>query len=221
LRAFVGSSIIREYPLQSCCWSVDHVLPNQSKFSIYTATVEKWVEILALAQRWVFKEVEQLCIRELQKLSIAPIEKIHIYQAFLIDRSLLAESFAKLTVRSETLNLAEGHKLGIETSLQVAQAREHYRSSSSGDLHLVLHDVFGFEEEALDFLVANSLGLMRILLTFSVIILRRRISRRRRHITPRMIPRVIRVANQGSSRVVNNYNRKLDLLGRCAPIMFL
>jgi hypothetical protein len=179
--------------------------------------VEKWVEILALAQRWGFKEVEQLCIRELQKLPIAPIEKIHIYQAFAIDRSLLAKSFAKLTVRNEPLDLTEGNKLGIETVLQIAQARELFRSSSSGDLRPVLHEVFGFEGEALDFLVASSLSLLRIVLTFSVITLRRRIFRRRL-IPPRMIARVI--ANQRSSRVVNNCNGKLGLVGRCAPIMF-
>jgi hypothetical protein len=114
---------------------------------------------LALAQRWAFKEVEQLCIRELQKLPIAPVEKIHIYQAFLLDRSLLAESFEKLTIRAEPLNLEEGQKLGLETTLQIMQARELSRGfSSSGtrasaiqlndsDLWSAIHDVFGFEEK--------------------------------------------------------------------------
>jgi hypothetical protein len=126
--------------------------------------VDKWVEILALAQRWTFKEVEQLCIRELQKLPIAPVEKIHIYQAFLIDRSLLAESFVKLTTRPEPLNLEEGQRLGIETTLQIMQARELSRGSNSGrapnvqlndtELRSVILDVFRFDEEPFDFLVA-------------------------------------------------------------------
>jgi hypothetical protein len=159
---------------------IDHSLPYQSKYSVYTAPVDKWVEILALAQRWAFKEVEQLCIRELQKLPIAPVEKIHIYQAFLLDRLLLAESFAKLTIRPEPLNLEEGQKLGIETTLQIMQARELFRSSSSGtrasaiqlndpDLRSVIHDVFGFEEDAFDFLVGDSFSSVRILLMFTVI----------------------------------------------------
>lgn len=126
--------------------------------------MDKWVEILALAQRWTFKEVEQLCIRELQKLPIAPVEKIHIYQAFLIDRSLLAESFVKLTTRPEPLNLEEGQRLGIETTLQIMQARELSRGSNSGrapnvqlndtELRSVILDVFRFDEEPFDFLVA-------------------------------------------------------------------
>jgi hypothetical protein len=116
------------------------------------------VEILALAQRWAFKEIEQLCIRELEKLPIAPIEKIQIYQAFHIDRTFLAESFAILTIRPEPLNLEEGHKLGIETSLQIAQAREASRGLNSNrqvndtELRAVIQTVFGLEESA-DFLV--------------------------------------------------------------------
>jgi len=129
-----------------------------TQYSIYTATVDKWTEILSLAQRWAFKEVEQLCIRELQKLSIPPVEKIHIYQVFHIDRALLAESFARLTVRPEVLNLEEGRKLGIETTLQIAQARELSRGSHSGtrasvvqlndsELRSVIQDAFGLQVE--------------------------------------------------------------------------
>lgn len=187
--AFAGYFIIREYLLQLGCRSVDHVLPHQSQYSIYTATVERWTDILDLAQRWAFKEVEQLCIRELQKLSIPPVEKIRIYQEFRLDRSLLAESFARLTARPEPLSLEEGHKLGIETSLQIVQARELYRGSGTrasvvqlndSELRSVIQDVFGLKEEAsFDFSVADSFSLVRILLTSFVITLRRRDHRRR------------------------------------------
>jgi hypothetical protein len=132
------------------------------KYSIYTTTVEKWVEILALAQRWAFKEVEQLCIRELQKMPIPPIDKIHIYQTFHIDRSLLAESFAELTVRPEPLKTEEGEKLGVPTALQITRAREFSRGSgtmsspiqmNNSELRSVVQDAFGLEEELfLDFL---------------------------------------------------------------------
>jgi len=141
------------------CW----VFYNQN-YSVYTTTVEKWVEILALAQKWAFKEVEQLCVREMQKLPIEPEDKIYIYQVFHLERALLAESFAKLTVRPRPLNLEEGNKLGIETTLQIAQARELSRGSHSGtrtstiqlndsELRSVIRDVFALGEEALDFLV--------------------------------------------------------------------
>src|SRR5216684_1250321 len=149
-------------------------------YSRYTTTVEKWVGILALAQRWFFKEVEQLCIRELQKLSIPPVEKIRLYQDFDIDRSLLAESFARLITRPELLNLEEAEKIGTKTTLQISQARELSRGSSSGtrpasiqvndtELRSVIREAFGLEEGGVDFLVGDAFSFMRILLMFPVV----------------------------------------------------
>ncbi|KAH9966275.1 hypothetical protein BJV74DRAFT_286093 [Russula compacta] len=137
------------------------------KYSIYTATVDKWIEILALAQRWQFKEVEQLCIRELEKLSIPPVEKIKIYQDFKLDTTLLLVSFAQLTVRAEPLSLEEGQKLGIDTTLRIARARELARGTNSGtrpsavqvqgtELGSLVQNVFGLEEAPFDFTVAHS-----------------------------------------------------------------
>ena len=118
--------------------------------------------------------MEQLCVRELQKLPIEPVDKIHIYQAFRLERGLLAESFATLTIRPQPLNLDEGNKLGIETLLQIVKARELSRGSQSGtkpsavqlnnsELRSVVQDAFGLGEESFDFLVDNrSFGFTRI-----------------------------------------------------------
>jgi hypothetical protein len=136
------------------------------KYSVYTTTVDKWVDILALAQKWAFKEVEQLCVRELQKMPIPSVEKIHIYQTYGLDRSLLAESFVDLTTRPDPLNLEEGNKVGIETSLQIAGARERSRASNSGrpniqlngsELRSVIQKAFDLEDEPfLDFFPDSS-----------------------------------------------------------------
>ncbi|KAI0254404.1 hypothetical protein BJV78DRAFT_916593 [Lactifluus subvellereus] len=102
------------------------------QYSIYKATVDEWRAILALAQRWAFKEVEKLCVRELENLIIPPVDKIHLYQDFKLDKSLLIDSYLELTVRSEPLDLEEGRKLGIETSVQISRARELSRGSDLG-----------------------------------------------------------------------------------------
>jgi hypothetical protein len=94
------------------------------KFSIYSGTVDKWKRILTLAQQWRFVEVEQLCVRELEKLPIPPVEKIQIYQDFKLNPDLLHKSYVALTVRDEPLDLEEGEQLGLPTSLKVARARE-------------------------------------------------------------------------------------------------
>jgi len=163
---------VRFHPILNWSWLTDGVHAYRSKFSIYTTTPENWTQILVLAQRWSFKEVEQLCVRELEKLSIPPVEKIRIYQGFKLDRSLLLKSFAKLTVRPDPLNLEEAQKIGLETTLQIAQARELSRGANAGtkpaviqlhdsELRSAIRDVFGLDEEldAFDFMVPNSFNL--------------------------------------------------------------
>jgi len=114
---------------------------------------------LILAQRWAFKEVEKLCVRELETLTIPPVEKIHLYQYFKLDKSLLVDSYLELTVRSDPLNLEEGRKLGIDTSVQISRARELSRGSDMGkgplsptvklrdmELYMLIQDVFELGE---------------------------------------------------------------------------
>ena len=129
--------------------------------------MDNWVQILFLAQKWGFREVESLCVRELENLPIQPVDKICIYQLFKLDRMLLFDSFAKLTTRSEPLTLDEGGRLGLETSLQIARARELSRGPKSGskssiqlqdsELNSVIRDVFRLNDEGFfDFEVGGS-----------------------------------------------------------------
>jgi len=127
------------------------------KYSIYDATPDQWSSILHLAQKWGFKDIEHLCIRELEKLDLSPVDRIHIYQRFGLDSSLLLDSFATLTTRDESIGLEEGVKLGLRTSLQIAQAREMSRGPDTGGglrspsavqvdgphLNTLLSDIFG------------------------------------------------------------------------------
>ena len=82
--------------------------------------------------------------------------RIHIYQKFELDSTLLLDSYATLTTRDEPIGLEEGVKLGLRTSLQIAQAREMSRGPDTGgvrspsavqldgpDLHTLLSDIFG------------------------------------------------------------------------------
>jgi hypothetical protein len=119
--------------------------------------VDNWVKILAVAQMWGFNEVRNLCVRELEKLSIPPVEKIHIYQGSQLDRSLLLESFESLTIRPHSLNFDEAQKLGLETTLQIARARELSRGANActrpadvqlhgSDLRSVIRHVFGLDD---------------------------------------------------------------------------
>ncbi|KAG7449819.1 uncharacterized protein BT62DRAFT_886109, partial [Guyanagaster necrorhizus] len=123
---------------------LDHVTPAEfarflwvfynPKYSLYDATVEDWAIILKLADRWSFPEVKNLAIRELEKHLMDDIERIVVYQKYNVDKRLLIPRYAALCARTETLSLSEGMRLGMETALNIARARECARSPSVGGL---------------------------------------------------------------------------------------
>ncbi|KAI0254407.1 hypothetical protein BJV78DRAFT_1280015 [Lactifluus subvellereus] len=127
------------------------------KYSVYNATAEQWSSILDLSQKWGFKDVEWLCIRELEKLDLSPVDRIQIYQRFNLDDTLLLDCYESLTTRDEPIGVDEGVKLGLRTSLQIARAREVSRGPDTGgprtpsavqlkgpDLRLLISDIFQF-----------------------------------------------------------------------------
>jgi len=101
------------------------------KYSLYDTTVEEWTSILHLSDEWSFVEVKNLAIRELEKLDIEPIERVFIYHQYNIDRAYLITSYAAICTRSVPLNIYEGRRLGLETSLKIAEGRERIRAVAS------------------------------------------------------------------------------------------
>ncbi|KAF8648515.1 hypothetical protein AX16_006221 [Volvariella volvacea WC 439] len=94
------------------------------KFSLYKAPPEDWTAILDLAHRWGFPEVKALAVRELELLLLADIDKIVIYHKYDVDRNLLLPQYVALCLREKPLDLHEGLRLGLETSIMIARARE-------------------------------------------------------------------------------------------------
>lgn len=103
-----------------------------SKYSLFDRTVDEWSSILELADGWSFSEVKALAVRELEKIEIEPIQKIYIYHRYNISRTLLLASYSSVSTRPDPLSLSEGHLIGIETSLRIAEARERIRAITSG-----------------------------------------------------------------------------------------
>lgn len=87
---------------------------------------------------------------------LSPVDRIHIYQRFNLDDTLLLDSYESLTTRDEPIGMDEGVKLGLRTSLQIARAREMSRGPDTGgglrspsaiqltpsDLRSLLSDIF-------------------------------------------------------------------------------
>ncbi|KAI0050768.1 hypothetical protein FA95DRAFT_519123 [Auriscalpium vulgare] len=127
----------------------------RSQHSIYKATLEEWTSILKLANQWQFAEVRALAIRELEKLVMPPVQKIHLYQTYNIEKDLLIHAFAELTTRQDPLTLEEGLLLGMPTFIDIVKAREVSRGQEINgmrspsevnvhgpDLQSLLKDVF-------------------------------------------------------------------------------
>ena len=86
-----------------------------------------WTSILKLAHQWQLREVKELAIRELEALSIPPLQKVVLYQKYEVNRDLLRPAFVALTIRDEPIEIDEGRELGLETALRLAKAREKAR----------------------------------------------------------------------------------------------
>ncbi|KAG9312167.1 hypothetical protein JVU11DRAFT_7458 [Chiua virens] len=101
------------------------------KYSVYEAPLETWLSILKLANRWSFDSVKELSVRELEKIEIEPTEKITIYHDNNISRLYLIPSYIDVCKRDKPLSFREGMKLGMETVLRVAEARERLRQQAA------------------------------------------------------------------------------------------
>lgn len=101
------------------------------KYSLYDVDVEEWTSILKLANQWDFVEAKALAVRKLQVLSIDPIQRILLYRKHAVHSVHLQGAFTELTIRDIPINADEGRELGLETVVQLADARERARAPLS------------------------------------------------------------------------------------------
>ncbi|KAI6015582.1 hypothetical protein EDC04DRAFT_643805 [Pisolithus marmoratus] len=128
------------------------------KYSVYEASLDVWLSILRLATRWGFNNVKELTVRELEKLDIECVDKISIYHEYNISKLYLIPSYIAIVKRGVPLTFTEGVKLGMETVLRIADARERarQRASESGIRTPSLDD---FEDSDVEVLVREVFGL--------------------------------------------------------------
>lgn len=101
------------------------------RYSLYDANVEEWTTVLKLANQWEFVEVKALAIRELQTLPMDPVPRILLYRKYAVNEDHLHKAFTELTIQDEFPNADEARQLGLETVVQLANARERARAPVS------------------------------------------------------------------------------------------
>ena len=130
------------------------LLTTRSKYSVYEAPLETWLSILQLANRWTFDSVKELAVRELEKIEIEAVDKIAIYHDNSISRLYLIPSYISICKRDKALTFHEGSKLGLETVLHVAEARELLRQQAS-DSCMRTPTFEDFEDEQVEVIIRN------------------------------------------------------------------
>lgn len=153
--SFYGCSTTRESIFTSVSsYGVLNII--LSKYSLYRTSTDDWTVILDLAYRWQFPEVKSLVVRELEKLELPDVNRISVYHKYGVDRNLLIPRYAALCQREEPLSLREGMLLGMETTLNIARAREYARANrtasgarspsaagmENGEMHRLVREMF-------------------------------------------------------------------------------
>jgi len=88
-------------------------------------TTRDWIAILDLATRWKFPDIRELAIRELGAFeSLDAVEKIELQHRYHIKRQWAYGAYVALCSRPHALDVIEGRQLGIETTVNIAFARE-------------------------------------------------------------------------------------------------
>ena len=108
-----------------------HLLFNNRKFSRVT-TLDKWIVILGLADRWEFPEVKELAISSIENLPISSVKRIALYQKYKVPMAIIAPHYVALCSRQNTLTVDEAGIIGNSTSIMIFTVRERLLSSQKG-----------------------------------------------------------------------------------------
>jgi len=117
------------------------------------STLEEWSSVLDLANRWGFAQVKDLAVCGLEKIEMEDVDRIALYHKHGVDRKILIPRYSALGARDYSLTVEEGNKLGMETTIFIAHARDcarSYMSLGGGDTPMPYIDTREYTTE--DFL---------------------------------------------------------------------
>lgn len=99
-----------------------------SMFDDCGVTLPQWIDILSISTRYVCDKLRARAIKEIHdhRPRIDPVEKIALAVEYNVP-DWLAPSYAAVCQRALPINRMEGYKLGLETTILLARAREAVR----------------------------------------------------------------------------------------------
>jgi len=93
-------------------------------FTNYSATVESWCAILALADKWQMDTIREVAFQELGKLPMDPMDKIVLCERYQMSREWAFNAFISVCTKEEPLTFEEAGKISNHLLALVAAARE-------------------------------------------------------------------------------------------------
>ena len=93
-------------------------------------TLDEWTSVLALATQWLFEGHRQRAITRLSHLGSA-IDRIVLARRYDVP-GWREDAYYQLCVRDEALTLEEGHRLGMEDVILLAELRQRIRPPAYG-----------------------------------------------------------------------------------------
>lgn len=95
---------------------------------MYETSLEEWKVILGLAQYWGFANVKRLALIHLNNMTMELVERIELYQRYMVGEEELIEYYVELCEREEPLSFDESDMLGRRTFFVIHAARERLRA---------------------------------------------------------------------------------------------
>jgi len=94
----------------------------------YDPTLEEWLALLSISTSYKMEKIRQYAISQIEPEEIDPIERVLLANRHDVDQ-WLAPAYAALCRRPEPLRKHEAEKLGLATTVKLAEAREKFRST--------------------------------------------------------------------------------------------
>ncbi|KZP08622.1 hypothetical protein FIBSPDRAFT_761084, partial [Athelia psychrophila] len=108
-----------------------------SEYGLFTAsTVEEWTAILSLADRWGFKSIRALAIKQLGPIA-SEIDYIVLGRQYGVEK-WLSDAYEAVCRRNMPLTLEEGRRLGVDDVIRINNIRQVFGFGESSVLNISL-----------------------------------------------------------------------------------
>ncbi|KIJ25250.1 hypothetical protein M422DRAFT_38868 [Sphaerobolus stellatus SS14] len=105
-----------------------YLYPMTTDYTNFTVSWghEAWMSILRVSDRFMMENIKQKAIASINKLDDfpTPVERIHNGTKYHLP--WVRQGYKQLVIRPMPLTAEEGHALGMETTVRVAEARERF-----------------------------------------------------------------------------------------------